>query len=89
MRRYGHSHVNQGSSAKKGSASMKLRHNENTQMRPQARRRAATAPSEAADHSSDWTTSSLDLRLGLDVVEISADVHWADTQSMSALPPGQ
>jgi hypothetical protein len=81
--------VNKGSSAKKGSASMKLRINENTQMRPQARRRAATAPSEVADRSSDWTTSSLDLRLGLDVVEISADVHWADTQSMSAFPPGQ
>jgi hypothetical protein len=89
MRRYGHSHVNKGSSAKKGSAQMKLRTNDNTQVRLQTRRKAATTPSEAADHSSDWTTSSLDLRLGLDVVEISADIHWADTQSMSALPTGQ
>ena len=68
---------------------MKLRINDLSQARSQARRRPARAPSEASDHSSDWTDSSSDLKLGLDVVEISGDIHWADTQSMITFPSGQ
>ena len=68
---------------------MKLRINDLSQARPQARRRPASTPSEASERASDWTNSSLDLKLGLDVVEISADPHWADTQSMNTFPSGQ
>jgi len=68
---------------------MKLRINDLSQARLQARRRPATAPSAASDRASDWTDSSSDLKLGLDVVEISGDIHWADTQSMITFPSGQ
>lgn len=68
---------------------MKLRINETSQIRPQARRKPTMAPYEASDRCSDWSDSSTDLRLGLEVVEIPADTHWADTQAMSAFPPGE
>jgi hypothetical protein len=44
-------------------------------------RKRARTPGVAAKNPSDWTDSSMDLKLGLDIVEL-ADSQWANTQPL-------
>jgi len=46
----------------------------------------ARVPRAESHHRSDWTDSSMDLRRGLDIVELS-DTQWADTLPLDIEPP--
>jgi hypothetical protein len=55
---------------------------------PKSQRERVGAQGVASNYFGDWSDSSADLRLGLDVVDLS-DTHWADTQQLeSELPRG-
>jgi hypothetical protein len=50
--------------------------------------KSGRARDAASDNFNDWTDSSMDLRLGLDVIELSAEMSWADLQKvLGILPP--
>jgi len=54
---------------------------------PTGRRKLARIPGVASEHPGYWTDSSMDLRAGLDIVEVSADTQWADTLPFEIEPP--
>jgi hypothetical protein len=53
---------------------------------PKGQRKSAKASDVESDHRSDWTDSSMELRHGLDIVELS-DTQWADTLPLDIEPP--
>jgi hypothetical protein len=48
---------------------------------PSGQRKRARTPGAASKNPSDWTDSSMELKLGLDIVEL-ADSQWANTQRL-------
>lgn len=57
-------------------------------VRPKGERKPTRPPGVESNRRSDWSDSSTDLRLGLDMVELS-DTQWANTQPLEMeLPRG-
>jgi len=48
---------------------------------PSGQRKRAGTPGVASANDGDWTNSSMDLRFGLDIVEVP-ESQWANTQPM-------
>jgi hypothetical protein len=53
---------------------------------PKGQRKPARVSGVESDHRSDWTDSSMELRRGLDIVELS-DTQWSDTLPLDIEPP--